>query len=222
MALSADRNTAMKDGEIINVPVATNVKIYAGGLVAINASGYATPGAAATTLTYLGRAEEQVDNTGGADGDETINVRRGKAFKFKNSGTSAITQAELGKVCYIEDDQTVSKTDQAGTLSAAGVVIGVDSDGVWVAEAGKAVLTATATLDFASINAAANADLTITVAGAAVGDAVTLGLPAAPTAGLIFMGFVSAANTVKVRATNITANPVDAASATYRATVIKA
>ena len=52
-------------------------------------------------------------------------------------------------------------------------------------------------------------------------DAVSLGLPAAPAAGLLFNAFVSAANTVTVRASNITAAPVDAASATYRATVHK-
>jgi len=81
------------------------------------------------------------------------------------------------------------------------------------------VLGASATLDFASIAAAASADLTITIAGAAVNNAVTLGLPAAPTAGLVFQGFVSAADTVTVRATNITAGAVDAASATYSAVV---
>jgi hypothetical protein len=77
----------------------------------------------------------------------------------------------------------------------------------------------TATLDFGSIAAAASADLTITVTGASTGDSVSLGLPAAPTAGIIFQGFVSASNTVTVRATNITGSPVDPASATYRATV---
>lgn len=220
MALAADRNTPMMDGELLSLPLAA-VKIYAGSIAAVNASGYVTKGAASTTLRYIGRFEEQVDNSAGSAGDKSAKVRRGQAFKFKNSGTSAIVQADLGNICYIEDDQTVSKTDQAGTLSAAGMIVGVDSDGVWVAEAGKAVLTATAALDFASIAAAGSADLTITVAGAAVGDSVSVGLPAAPTAGLIFMTFVSAANTVTVRATNITAGAVDAASATYRATVIK-
>lgn len=132
MALSADRNTPMKDGELVNVPVATNVKIYAGALVALNASGYATPGAVATNLTYLGRAEEQVDNTGGADGAKTVNVRRKKAFKWKNHGADAIVQADLGKTCYIVDDETVAKTDGTATRSAAGKVVGLDSDGVWV------------------------------------------------------------------------------------------
>jgi hypothetical protein len=77
------------------------------------------------------------------------------------------------------------------------------------------LLTASAALDFPSISAAAQANLTITVTGAAVGDEVAMGLPAAPTAGIVFNAFVSAANTVTIRATNITAAPVDPASATY-------
>ncbi len=82
-------------------------------------------------------------------------------------------------------------------------------------------LTAVATLDFPSIAAAAKADLTITVNGAVVGDAVFLGLPAAPAAGLVFNAFVSAANTVTVRASNTSSSAVDAASASYRAVVFR-
>ncbi|KIO49600.1 hypothetical protein [Nitrosospira sp. NpAV] len=131
MALAADRNTHMQDGELISVPVATGVTIYAGALVVANASGYATPGAVATTLTYLGRAEEQVVNPG-ANGAKNVLVRRRKAFKWLNHGADAVTQADLGKTCYVIDDQTVAKTNGTNTRSAAGVVIGVDSDGVWV------------------------------------------------------------------------------------------
>jgi len=131
MPLTADRNTQMKDGELIAVPIAAAKKIFAGSLVAANATGYATPGAVAATLTYLGRAEETVDNTG-ADGALSVLVRRGKAFKFANSATDAVTQASMGKVCYIEDDQTVSATSATGARSAAGIVIGVEAGGVWV------------------------------------------------------------------------------------------
>lgn len=82
------------------------------------------------------------------------------------------------------------------------------------------VASATGTLDFGSISAASSADLTITVTGASTGDSVHLGLPASPTAGIIFNAFVSASNTVTVRAFNITAGAIDPASATYRVTVI--
>ena len=82
------------------------------------------------------------------------------------------------------------------------------------------LLSATAILNFPSIAAAASSDLTVTVTGALVGDSVSLGLPAAPAAGIVFNAFVSATNTVTVRAINITAAAVDPVSATYRATVL--
>ena len=84
------------------------------------------------------------------------------------------------------------------------------------------ITAATASLNFPSISAVSQADLTITVSGAAVGDYVVLSLPAAPTAGLVFNAFVSSANTVTVRATNVTASPVDAGAATYGVLVIAA
>jgi hypothetical protein len=84
------------------------------------------------------------------------------------------------------------------------------------------VLSGSASLDFGSISAVSQANLTITVTGAAVGDEVILALPAAPTAGIVFNAFVSAANTVTVRASNITAGSIDPAAATYGVIVIAA
>lgn len=132
MALTQDRNTPHKDGELILVLVAANAVIFAGAQVVANATGYGAPGSVATTLTYLGRAEEKVDNTGGADGAKTVMVRRGKAFKFKNYGADPVTQASLGKACYIVDDETVAATNGGNTRSASGKVVGLDADGVWV------------------------------------------------------------------------------------------
>jgi hypothetical protein len=84
------------------------------------------------------------------------------------------------------------------------------------------VLTATASLNFPSISAASQADLTISVPGAVAGDEVIMSLPAAPAAGLVFNAFVSATNTVTIRASNITGSPVDAAAASYGVIVINA
>ena len=83
-------------------------------------------------------------------------------------------------------------------------------------------LTRDVALDFPSIGAASQANLTASVPGAAVGDVVDLGLPAAPAAGITWDAFVSAADTVTVRATNVTAGAVDPASAVYRLMVDKA
>lgn len=132
MSLAADRNTQRQDADVISVPVAAGAKIYAGALVVANATGYAAPGSKALNLTYLGRADEYMDNTGGADGAVSVRVRRRNAFYWANSATDAVTQASLGKPCYIVDDQTVSGTNGANTQSAAGVVVGLDANGVWV------------------------------------------------------------------------------------------
>lgn len=130
MALAKDRNTPQRTGDLQVHPVAATKKIYIGALVALNASGYAQPGATATTLTAVGVAEEQVDNSAGSNGDASVTVRRG-VFKFKNH-SDAVTRADVGKTCYIVDDETVAKTDGTGTRSAAGKVIGLETDGVWV------------------------------------------------------------------------------------------
>jgi len=82
------------------------------------------------------------------------------------------------------------------------------------------ILTGVASLDFPSIAAVSQANLTIAVTGAAVGDEVIMGLPAAPTAGIVFNAFVSAANTVTIRASNITAGAIDPTAATYSVAVI--
>jgi hypothetical protein len=55
-----------------------------------------------------------------------------------------------------------------------------------------------------------------------VGDEVALALPVAPAAGIVFNAFVSAANTVTIRASNITATAVDPDAATYGVIVIAA
>jgi len=132
MALTEDRNTPHQDGKILNVPVAAGVICFAGGIACINAAGLAVPGTATTGLTYLGRFEENVDNHLGDDAAITINIRRKQAFLWANSSADVVTQSALGKFCYIEDGETVSLTDGSSSRSVAGIVIGLDADGVWV------------------------------------------------------------------------------------------
>lgn len=130
--LAADRNTPYKGTEVQEVPVKGGVKIHGGALLVLD-SGYAAPGTTATGLKAFGRAEAGVDNTTGADGDVVVRARKptAKAFKWANSpGADEITQAEVGDVCYIVDDQTVAKLSTG--RSVAGTVVAVDSSGVWV------------------------------------------------------------------------------------------
>ena len=132
-ALTSDRNTPEKEGVMRHVGVAATAVCRAGGIACRNATGYATPGATATTLKALGRFEETVDNASGADGAVTVPIKKG-VFRFANSAAAdEITAADIGNDCYIVDDQTVAKTDGTATRSIAGKVYDVDAQGVWVA-----------------------------------------------------------------------------------------
>lgn len=132
MPLTTDRHTPYSEGRILPLPVAAGAVIHMGALLAANASGYVVPGSTATDLTYLGRADEAVDNSGGADGDKQVHVRRGVAFHWANSDSDPVTQASLGKPAYIVDDETVAATDGTGTRSEAGIVLNIDDAGVWI------------------------------------------------------------------------------------------
>jgi hypothetical protein len=81
-------------------------------------------------------------------------------------------------------------------------------------------LSATDTLDFPNILAGAIASLTVTVTGAVVGDTVALGAPDSIEAGLMWSGYVSAANTVTIRLHNTTGIAVNPAPATWKASII--
>lgn len=131
-ALTRDRNTPERDGGTRRFGVGATKKILSGGMVALS-GGYAQAATAAAGLVIVGRAEETVDNSGGANGAETVRSRRG-IFRYANSaGADEITVQEIGSTCYAVDDQTVAKTDGTGTRSAAGTVFDIDADGVWVA-----------------------------------------------------------------------------------------
>lgn len=131
-ALTADRNTPIRESKDFGLPVAASTKIFAGALVCINTSGFATKGATSTTLKCVGVAQELADNSAGGNGDIRVKTRRG-CFKFGNSSAGdAITLADVNADCFIVDDQTVAKTNGSTSRSIAGKVRDVESDGVWV------------------------------------------------------------------------------------------
>jgi hypothetical protein len=131
-ALAADRNTPQRDSVDFSFPVAASTKLWAGSLACINASGYLTKGAVATTLKTVGVVQVTTDNTAGANGAVSAKVRRG-CHRFANSSAGdLIALADVGASCYVVDDQTVAKTNGSSTRSVAGTIRDVDADGVWV------------------------------------------------------------------------------------------
>jgi hypothetical protein len=147
----------------------------------------------------------------GTDGS-TLNVGTGGTLGTAayTASTAYATTAQGTKADNVGAVSGLVKSNGSATFSAA--VAGTDY--------AKVPLTATATLDFGSIAAGASEDLTITVSGAVVGYSTTYGLPASPAAGITYNSFVSATDTVTIRATNITTGgAIDPPSASYRATV---
>jgi len=108
-----------------------STQYYKGGIVCIStATGKVVKGATATTQIAIGRCEENYLT--GTSNTRKIKARIG-CFKYGNSAAAdAIAADDIGKACYVVDDQTVALTDGTGTRSRAGIVAGVDSDGVWV------------------------------------------------------------------------------------------
>ncbi len=127
-ALTQDRNTTRKAGGQAAYPVAAGVKIYAGAMVCLNASGYAVPAADIVGLKFVGVSRQYVDNTGGANGAQTVLVWKEGVFDFEASG---MTAADVGKPVFVSDDQTValSTTNAVG----CGIITEVESaTKVWI------------------------------------------------------------------------------------------
>ena len=134
-ALTEGRTTKSRELRYLSRQVLTNVKIHEGSIVALTAAGYARPAITALALKAQGKARATVDNTGGASGAKTIEIERG-CHHFANSAAGdLITIADLEATAYIVDDQTVAKTSAGATRSAAGEIIDVDAQGVWVKSA---------------------------------------------------------------------------------------
>ena len=148
-ALTAARDTrqdGVGDGKAvvseIGLKQLANVKIYPGALVVIQSGvGYAKPAVTGTGLIACGVADPDPllpvsDSTGLNSGDLVVRVLQG-VFAFNNSTSGdLIAQADVGKKCFIVDDNTVAKTSASATRSVAGVIVGINSiDGVYVAVA---------------------------------------------------------------------------------------
>lgn len=131
-ATTAERLTQQRNtGDLLSIPAAVQ-KVLAGTIVVLNTSGFAEMGTTATGKIALGVANCTADNSAGAAGDINVEIMRG-VFKFANSASGdAIALTDYGTNCYIVDNQTVAKTSGSSTRSIAGVVRGVDADGVWV------------------------------------------------------------------------------------------
>ncbi|WP_151710074.1 hypothetical protein [Acinetobacter brisouii] len=128
--------TECRDGASIPIALLANALVLQGTFAVINADGYAiaSTDVGGANQTCLGIWDHSAENTG-ADGEIIATANCNKQFLVRNSNTDPVNQTDLGNQVYIEDNQTVAKTDGTGTRSLAGRFMGFDTqynDCVWV------------------------------------------------------------------------------------------
>lgn len=130
-ATTSDRNTPVKQRDRgISVPVKAATKIPAGTLVAVGADGLAVPAADTAALKVVGVADELADNTSGASGDIRVRCGHGVYLFAKNAD---IAQADVGKLVYVEDNQTVQEGTGTNSIKAGVLVeIDIETGNAWV------------------------------------------------------------------------------------------
>lgn len=215
------------------------------GTAPVAGSGYALDYAAKAAVKFTGSISGTTLTVTVAPPANNLAVGRPVTGKGVTAGTyiTALGTGTGGTGTYtVSASQTVASTEMVQTTGAGhavgdsltlpdAVITQLSSERVTAnetvvgnsADAGtlKNKLTKTATLDFASVAAnAVGAGLPVTVAGAASGDHVEVTPPAAAAAqGVIYVGVVTAADTVTIYPKNITTGAIDPASGTFRVVV---
>ena len=128
--------TEIRDGELMSIPLLAAAVILQGTFAVVDGTGHgiASDDVGGADQICLGIWDQSAENTG-ANGDLLGLVRRNKQFLVRNSTADPVTQADFGIQVYVEDNQTIAKTDGAGTRSLAGRFMGFDTqfdDCVWV------------------------------------------------------------------------------------------
>lgn len=120
-------------------PIAANTLIRKGWQVALNASGQAVPAdtIANGALFAVGSSHATYDNRtgstlGGAAAACDVEVRFGVNAWLSAATTNEILEADVGRKVFMLDNQTVSLTDQGGTLGPSGIATEVRNGMVWV------------------------------------------------------------------------------------------
>lgn len=159
-----------------------------------------------------GQTAYVVDTFAGLVGIANVTTNTTSAYAIVRGGAAA-GDGLGGTFGWIRNSSNSTNTFSVFKATSSSV-------GRWI-RTSPTMLTATAALNFPSIPANASTNLTITVTGAGVNDTVALGPPDAWTEELGLLGYVSATNTVTVRALNGSGAAIDPASATFRATVFR-
>jgi hypothetical protein len=118
---------------------------------------------------------------------------------------------------FTKNGVTTAKLDQNGNYIKTG---GTADQALTAAGGVMTILTGSASLDFPSTAANSEANLTMTVTGAVIGDVIAIGSPA-PATFTTYFAFVSATDTVTVRFRNSTVSAMDPVAATFKVKIFK-
>lgn len=119
-----------RDGAATQYPVAASTKTLIGTFAALDGSNNLVNATDAASRRVVGIHNAETDNSSGSAGDLSSGVSKG-LFLVANSATNALTDAYIGRVAYIEDNNTVS-TSGGTNFVVAGIVEDVTADGVWL------------------------------------------------------------------------------------------
>jgi hypothetical protein len=127
-SLTTSYETFEKPGPVVSYKLAAT-KVYKGGLLAVNSSGYITPMTHATaSLKFVGMANETVDNSAGAAGDRSLNVTKSGSFVLKAVSGYTPVIGDLGKEVYANTDWEV-QIATAGLTNQykVGTIVGIET-----------------------------------------------------------------------------------------------
>ena len=128
--LSADRETARKEGGLKSYLIGTDI-LYKGGMVGVNEAGKAVAmpvAASAVGLKFGGVAYEKVDDSAGA-GTKWCKVYTRGEFLF---AATSITQAMVGEMMYLVDDQIFDDVPGAYSIPVGILVEYVSTTSGWL------------------------------------------------------------------------------------------
>lgn len=163
-----------------------------------------TPLRVSEALAVLRAYASQVEATAGVENTKMMTPLRSKQALDVLRAYASQAEAEAGS----ENTKVTTALRVAQSISAR-----------------RTAFTGSAALTWGAIGAGASSTQTVTCVGAAVNDRVTVGLAAAGVnAGLVVTAWVSSADNVTVRLTNVTASPItphSGAATTYAVTAVR-
>jgi hypothetical protein len=168
----------------MNLSIGAGVVGWTGGIACFQPStGYGVDASAATGLVAVGRWTQDFSNSGGASGAMAIDVEQGTFKYYSGTGVDLITQANVGGIAWIIDDQTLGLTNGGGARSPAGIIVQVDSDGgVWCEMSLSTAATLLALLGTAAASTAMYARAVVTALSGAYTGSTTGTLTASANA----------------------------------------